>query len=292
MAKERVGYPTQKPLALLKRIIVTSSNPGDLVLDPFCGCATACVAADKLDRRWVGIDLSAKAIELVAQRLQQPPPLGIGSLFHHGYVTARTDIPRRTDIEAPVHYRQDKHVLFGRQEGLCGGCRMDFPFKIFEVDHMVPQSRGGTDQMENLQLLCSGCNRIKGDRPQKYLMARLSGDGGVINLGDGLTIFHLWTVAAVVFGFQIAALAWRIPAEARRNWQQARDMLLMPHPVTAPNIVASEWTVVERRFSMAADIRKVLDSHGPGIYTLVLLGEISGAEEEIISEYSIFHEAE
>ena len=53
-AKERIGYPTQKPLALLGRIIAASSNPGDVVLDPFCGCATACVAAENLGRQWVG----------------------------------------------------------------------------------------------------------------------------------------------------------------------------------------------------------------------------------------------
>ena len=84
-------------LALLERIIKASSNEGDIVLDPFCGCATACVAADRLGRKWVGIDISPKAVELVNMRLQQ----AMGSLFHHGYVTARTDIPRRTDIEAP-----------------------------------------------------------------------------------------------------------------------------------------------------------------------------------------------
>jgi DNA modification methylase len=55
-AKERLGYPTQKPVALLERIIATSSNPGDIVLDPFCGCGTALVAAQKLDRKWIGID--------------------------------------------------------------------------------------------------------------------------------------------------------------------------------------------------------------------------------------------
>ena len=55
--KERTGYPTQKPLALLDRIIRASSNEGDIMLDPFCGCATACVAADRLNRQWAGIDL-------------------------------------------------------------------------------------------------------------------------------------------------------------------------------------------------------------------------------------------
>ena len=168
--RERTGYPTQKPLALLERIIKASSNEGDIVLDPFCGCATVCVAADKLSRRWVGIDISPKAVELVNMRFQQ----AMGSLFHHGYVTDRTDIPKRTDIDAPIPYRKNKHILFGKQEGLCAGCKGDFPFKLYEVDHVVPVSRGGTDHLENLQLLCSSCNRIKGNRPQEYLIARLA----------------------------------------------------------------------------------------------------------------------
>ncbi len=69
MAKERMGYPTQKPLALLERIIKASSNKGDMILDPFCGCATTCVAAEKLNRKWIGIDVSVEAYELVKERL-------------------------------------------------------------------------------------------------------------------------------------------------------------------------------------------------------------------------------
>ena len=80
-SRERVGYPTQKPLALLERIIKASSNEGDVVLDPFCGCATACVAAENLGRRWVGIDISPKAVELVNMRLQQT----MGSCFTTGW---------------------------------------------------------------------------------------------------------------------------------------------------------------------------------------------------------------
>lgn len=67
---ERLGYPTQKPLALLERIIAASSNEGDVVLDPFCGCGTAVVAAQKLGRRWIGIDLTHLAINLMRTRIK------------------------------------------------------------------------------------------------------------------------------------------------------------------------------------------------------------------------------
>ena len=68
-AKERLGYPTQKPVALLERIILASSNPGDVVLDPFCGCGTAIAAAHKLDRNWIGIDITHLSIALQKYRL-------------------------------------------------------------------------------------------------------------------------------------------------------------------------------------------------------------------------------
>lgn len=67
-ALERLGYPTQKPLALLERTVKASSNPGDLVLDPFCGCGTAVHAAENLGRRWVGIDVSTFAVGLMRGR--------------------------------------------------------------------------------------------------------------------------------------------------------------------------------------------------------------------------------
>jgi DNA modification methylase len=68
--KERLGYPTQKPLALLERIIRASSNEGDIVLDPFCGCGTTLVAAESLRRKWIGIDVSKDAIEITEKRLR------------------------------------------------------------------------------------------------------------------------------------------------------------------------------------------------------------------------------
>jgi hypothetical protein len=67
---ERLGYPTQKPQALLERVIQASSNPGDVVLDPFCGCGTAIVAAEALGREWIGIDITHLAIALIKHRLE------------------------------------------------------------------------------------------------------------------------------------------------------------------------------------------------------------------------------
>lgn len=70
-SSERIGYPTQKPQALLERLIQASSNKGDLVLDPFCGCGTAIMAAQKLKRRWIGIDITHLAISLIRSRLKE-----------------------------------------------------------------------------------------------------------------------------------------------------------------------------------------------------------------------------
>ncbi len=69
-AAERLGYPTQKPVALLERILQASSNPGDLVLDPFCGCGTTIAAAQKLGRKWIGIDITHLSIALQKYRLK------------------------------------------------------------------------------------------------------------------------------------------------------------------------------------------------------------------------------
>ncbi len=83
-AAERLGYPTQKPVALLERIISASSNPGDVVLDPFCGCGTTIDAAQRLGRKWIGIDVTYIAIDLITKRLSHTFPGIDGSYAVHG----------------------------------------------------------------------------------------------------------------------------------------------------------------------------------------------------------------
>ncbi len=165
-SKERIGYPTQKPLALLRRIIGASSNPGDVVCDPFCGCATALIAAEELQREWIGIDISPKAAELIQVRMRDE--LG---LFYDG--AHRTDVPKRTDLGDLPPYRSHKPTLYGLQEGYCAGCAAHFEARHLEVDHIIARRNGGTDHIGNLQLLCGSCNRIKGDRGMEYLRAKL-----------------------------------------------------------------------------------------------------------------------
>ena len=155
--KERIGYPTQKPIALLERIIRASSNPGDMVLDPFCGCATTCIAAERLQRHWIGIDLSSKSFTLAKTRLEQH---GINKKVIH-------------QEGASKPYQQDrpcKHTLFGLQEGRCNSCQTLCPIRNMTIAPIVAQSQGGTDTLDNFQLLCVACKLMKGHRTQERLI--------------------------------------------------------------------------------------------------------------------------
>jgi site-specific DNA-methyltransferase (adenine-specific) len=165
-SKERTGYPTQKPLALLHRIIKASSNEGDTVLDPFCGCATTCVAAQQLGRKWIGIDIEKQSVKILIDRLSDD-----AGLFKDFMATEQ--IPKRSDLKEAQPSESIKKRLYKEQDGKCNACGRDFEIWDFEIDHIIQKAKGGGDHYENYQLLCGSCNRIKGDRPMEYLRLKI-----------------------------------------------------------------------------------------------------------------------
>jgi site-specific DNA-methyltransferase (adenine-specific) len=104
VAAERLGYPTQKPEALLKRIIIASSNPEDVVLDPYCGCGTTVIAAERNNRRWIGIDITYQSIALILQRLEETfTPEVLKSVTLDG-------IPQDMDSAIALAHKKDDRV--------------------------------------------------------------------------------------------------------------------------------------------------------------------------------------
>ena len=164
--KEKTRFKTQKPLALLYRIIKASSNEGDIVFDPFCGCATTCVAAQQLGRKWIGIDIAEKSADILVDRLKND------SRFFQKFVNIKI-APQRTDITEELPSVSVKKRLYNAQEGKCNACGREFEIWDLEMDHIIPNAKGGGDYYENYQLLCSSCNRIKGDRPMEYLRLKI-----------------------------------------------------------------------------------------------------------------------
>ena len=187
---ERTGYPTQKPLALYERIILASSNPDDTVLDPFCGCATTPIAAERLGRQWVGIDLWDGAYEQVIKRLESTglagPDKSPERLFTFGDVTLTTAPPERTDDgeeAAPElrlmsrralarwqrlsHKEIVEHLVGAQANGevvICAGCGRQLEREFMELDHILPRSDRGANDISNRILLCRPCNGRKGSR--------------------------------------------------------------------------------------------------------------------------------
>lgn len=212
-SKERTGYPTQKPLDLYSRIVQASSNKGDMVLDPFCGCATTLVAAENLEREWVGIDLWEDASNVVVDRMKEENILrddkdedakgflSLKQLIFHDEPPIRTDdgenavqgLETQTGIHMkrmPWEKMRDADIrdhlanAQSREEGkvICAGCGRELEKEFMELDHVNPKSGAGRNSIDNRILLCSPCN---GKKSNTYTMDGLiklnKKDGWMIN---------------------------------------------------------------------------------------------------------------
>ena len=152
-------WTTRKPVSLYRRLIECATDLGDMVLDPFAGCATTCVAAEQLQREWIGIDIDPVAERVTLERLQGETRLNMTDQP----VTVRKTI-RRDDIPriADAKLRQ---VLWARQGRLCANPYCDsegLRAVDLALDHRIPRVRGGDDDSLNRIGLCGNCNGRKG----------------------------------------------------------------------------------------------------------------------------------
>ena len=184
-ANEWLGYPTQKPIKLYEIMLRASSNEGDIVFDPFCGCATTLVAAERMNRQWVGIDIWDGAFDAVKTRLEGEFLHMSGDeqekyLFDEGSFTLAKTAPLRTDdgetaapflrVKQKVHEpekntmsrQQMFEYLLSQGEPRCEGCDRRFDdTRYLELDHNTPRADGGINHISNRILLCGPCNKLK-----------------------------------------------------------------------------------------------------------------------------------
>ena len=175
---EATSYPTQKPLALYRRIILASSNPGDIVFDPFAGCATTSVAAEMEGRRWVACDEWEGAYDVVKQRLESMSvgagrdAMSLYPIMQRSEPLVRTDSGEtsapplkslRRKASPPRMKRSEMMAVLVERDGMrCQGCGRGFDSQRYlELDHKMPRSEGGSNEIENRVLLCGPCNRTK-----------------------------------------------------------------------------------------------------------------------------------
>ena len=161
---ERYGYPTQKPLELYERIIRASSNQGDMVLDPFCGCATTPIAAERLGRQWAGMDIWDGAYKAVQERASNnrqllvdvPPEIRLETTPPNGQTNKTTLKPYQTCGYFPqrvkerwerLTHAQIVEILTQAQSNgdnvICAGCGIALPARYMQLDHREPRKDGG-----------------------------------------------------------------------------------------------------------------------------------------------------
>lgn len=186
--RERFIYPTQKPLALLERIIQASSNPGDVVMDPFCGCGTAVIAAEKLERSWIGIDVTHLAIALIKKRLRGRFP---NAQFRVVGEPVSVDGARELAAQSKFQFESWAVDLLGGQKATSkgrGGTHVDglLYFKDFNnKDYkVIIEVKGGSYELKDIRSLSSAMQEF--EAPLGILIAMIPPTEGMLSLAASL----------------------------------------------------------------------------------------------------------
>lgn len=218
--QERLGYPTQKPVGLLRRIIEASSNPGDLVLDPFCGCGTTVEAAQRLERRWIGIDISPFAIQLVKKtRIEGAfPHLKAGRDYIVDGLPTTVDGARLLFAQDPKAFEIWSVSALGgipnEKKGADKGIDGRLPFNPDgknKAKFAVISVKGGKLKADDVRALISVAGREKGtslgfgvlvtlEEPTKGMRSDAASAGTVELLGKNFPLIQVVTVSDLLHG--------------------------------------------------------------------------------------------
>lgn len=242
LAEERLGYPTQKPVALLERIISASSNPGDIVLDPFCGCGTTVHAAEKLGRQWIGIDVTHLSISLIEKRLRDAFP---GIKFEvHG---TPKDLEGARDLSNRDKYQfqwwavslVDAVPFGGKKKGADGGIDGHIFFRsgAKTVEKAIVSVKGGGVGVKDIRELTAVVDRERAKigvyislEPHTEPMKKEAAGAGLYDSGTGKKVpkIQLFTIEELFAGKQpqipLVERGFKAAAREERDDQSEFDL--------------------------------------------------------------------
>jgi len=231
-AQERLGYPTQKPEALLERIISVASNEGDVILDPFCGCGTTIAAAQKLNRRWTGIDITHLAIGLIKTRLRH----AYGDEAKYEVIGEPTTVEDAAELakQAPYQFqawalglvgaRQSGAIKKGRDGGIDG--RLYFHDGSDQTRQIILSVKGGHLKADDIRALGHVRDREQADigvlisfeKPTKPMRGDAASGGFYTSPWGKHPRLQLLTVAELLEG---KAIDYPRTAGINRTYKQA-----------------------------------------------------------------------
>lgn len=267
-AKERLGYPTQKPVALLERIIRASSREGQTIFDPFCGCGTTVEAAERLDRQWLGIDVSHYAVTLIETRLRERHPSAKYDVYGRPTTYAgAVDLARRDKYQfqwwaAWLLGTQTYEGKKGKDRGIDGN--IYFPNGPYGLGRIIVSVKGGSNISPSMVSELAGVVQRENAEmgvlitlvePTKAMEVNAAGSGFVAKSAHGrLPRVQIVTVADLLAGRLPRLPPLPIPKRAvtpsRRK--QSPDQLEMLLPFAGQGMMTPEGAAVDPRFMQIA----------------------------------------